>query len=308
MVELTISSATARSSFLRSDLTVDVPADATVLDVKRKIAQAYPKFKVVRQKLTLKGEKKALEDDAKLDAVLGGKTELQVKDLGPQISWRTVFLIEYAGPLVIHPLIYYFPKVFYGQEVVHSKLQKYIFAFVMLHFIKRELESVFVHRFSHGTMPFLFVFRNSAYYHIFYGLFLALDIYRPKYGAGSPAIVGTYRDNQNVLYAATAFWLWAQLSNFHTHMTLRNLRPPGTRKRGIPYGYGFSLVSCPNYLFEILAWLVPVVLTGSIASYLYITICIGILSMWALQRHRNYKKQFGKEYPRNRKALFPFIL
>jgi len=92
-----------------------------------------------------------------------GKTlddsELQVKDLGPQIGWRTVFLIEYVrrsprvplriidanlyqiGPLLIHPLFYYFPKVWYGKDVEHSSLQKYVYALVMLHFIKRELET-----------------------------------------------------------------------------------------------------------------------------------------------------------------------
>lgn len=31
---------------------------------------------------------------------------------------------------------------------------------VMLHFLKREYETLFVHRFSHGTMPFNFVFRK----------------------------------------------------------------------------------------------------------------------------------------------------
>jgi hypothetical protein len=39
------------------------------------------------------------------------------------------------------------------------------------------------------------------------GLFLALDVYRPKYAAGSSHIVGTYRDDKNVLMAGIAFWL-----------------------------------------------------------------------------------------------------
>src|SRR5215472_3310845 len=43
---------------------------------------------------------------------------------------------------------------------------------------------------------------------------------------------------------------FAELSNFHTHLTLRALRPVGSRKRGIPFGYGFNLVTCPNYMFE----------------------------------------------------------
>ena len=59
---------------------------------------------------------------------------------------------------------------------------------------------------------------------------------------------------------------WAELSNGLTHLTLRNLRPAGTKTRAIPYGYGFNLVSCPNYTFEIIGWIVLSVMTGSYAG------------------------------------------
>ena len=29
---------------------------------------------------------------------------------------------------------------------------------------------------------------------------------------------------------------------------------------------------------------------------------------WALKKHKNYKKEFGDKYPKNRKAFIPFIL
>jgi very-long-chain enoyl-CoA reductase len=46
----------------------------------------------------LKGEKKALSDDTTLvDAGIVNGAELTIKDLGPQISWRTVFIIEYVS-------------------------------------------------------------------------------------------------------------------------------------------------------------------------------------------------------------------
>lgn len=42
----------------------------------------------------------------------GGK--LYVKDLGPQIGWKTVFLAEYAGPLIVYLWVYTRPYIFYG--------------------------------------------------------------------------------------------------------------------------------------------------------------------------------------------------
>lgn len=59
---------------------------------------------------------------------------------------------------------------------------------------------------------------------------------------------------------------WAEVSNLKTHVTLRDLRPAGTKTRAIPYGYGFNKITCPNYFFEIVGWLVVCVMTGSYAG------------------------------------------
>jgi len=56
---------------------------------------------------------------------------------------------------------------------------------------------------------------------------------------------------------------FAEYSNFLTHLNLRSLRPEGSRKRAIPYGYGFDWVSLPNYFFELLGWVAFSVMTGS---------------------------------------------
>lgn len=98
----------------------------------------------------------------------------------------------------------------------------------------------------------------------------------------SPYIRGTSRNDPVFIWACTAVWAvsapfvlsglrsksllaikFAEISNLITHVTLRNLRPAGSRKRAIPYGYGFSFVSFPNYFFESLAWLAIAFMTGS---------------------------------------------
>ncbi|KAL1668368.1 3-oxo-5-alpha-steroid 4-dehydrogenase-domain-containing protein [Schizophyllum commune] len=310
MVSVTVNVAGRPPAFARGfPITVEVPNDGKVADIKAAIHAKFPKYYPTRQKLSVPSDKKALANEAPVKDLFSGASqgELVVKDLGPQISWRTVFLIEYVGPLLIHPLFYYYPRVFYGQDVKHSTMQTYAFALIMGHFIKRELETLFVHRFSHATMPFFNVFKNSGHYHLISGLLLAFDLYRRGYSA--PAVAGTLLDDPTFLNVCAGLVIAFELLNLNAHWVLRSLRPAGTTKRGIPHGFGFGLVSCPNYLFETLAWTTITVMTGgSLASILFVVVATVQMAIWALKKHNQYKKEFGKAYPRGRKAMFPFIL
>lgn len=288
------------------DFSQNSAKEIKVRDVKTKLADLYPRFYVSRQKLSGEPDGKALDDAASLEqlGIADGAT-LYVKDLGPQISWKMVFLVEYGGPLLIHPLFFHFPKLFYGKQVVHSDLQKFTYAMVMLHFFKRELETIFIHRFSHGTMPLRNLFRNSAHYHLLSGFALAYAVYAPRHSL--PSVRGTIRDDPTFLWSCAALWLFAQLSNLHAHLTLKSLRPAGTTVRAIPRGYMFNLVSCANYFFEILSWTAISVMTNSIAAHVFLAFSAVTMTQWALKKHAQYKKEFGKGYPR-RKAIIPFVI
>nr|WHE05772.1 3-oxo-5-alpha-steroid 4-dehydrogenase-domain-containing protein [Flammulina filiformis] len=289
-------------------LTIEVGPEDPVSHLKSKIVNRCPKFHTSRQKLSLKGQKAALDDETKLkDLGLGAGGEIDIKDLGPQLSWKLVFVVEYLGPLLIHPVFYHFPQLLYGKAIEHSAVQKTAYAMIMLHFAKREFETLFIHRFSHGTMPVSNIFKNSAHYHILSGLFLAFDLYRSKYSATSPYIQQSIMNNPTFLKICVGLWTFFQLSNLHTHLTFRRLRPAGSKRRAVPRGYGFNLVSSPNYLFEILGWTVVTVMTQSYAAALFLLVGGGQMAIWAAKKHRNYKKEFGKEYPRSRKAMVPFI-
>lgn len=41
---------------------------------------------------------------------------VQVKDLGPQFKWRTVYLVEYTGPFLLYLFFYSQPSLIYGAD------------------------------------------------------------------------------------------------------------------------------------------------------------------------------------------------
>lgn len=60
---------------------------------------------------------KMLKDSDTIESLnLRNGSKLYIKDLGPQIGWSTVFLAEYAGPLLVYLWIYQRPWIFYGDS------------------------------------------------------------------------------------------------------------------------------------------------------------------------------------------------
>jgi len=83
-----------------------------------------------------------LKPEAKLSAQgLVDQDTLVFKDLGRQISWKTVFHIEYFGPILMHALCFYLPELVYGQKVTHSFTQTVAFWLVIFHYAKREVQA-----------------------------------------------------------------------------------------------------------------------------------------------------------------------
>jgi 3-oxo-5-alpha-steroid 4-dehydrogenase 1 len=104
-----------------------------------------------------------------------------------------------------------------------------------------------------------------------------------------------------------ALFLGGFILNVHSDHILRNLRRGEDRSYKIPRRGFFRFVSCPNYLGEILEWIGWAVLTWSWAGGTFALWTIANLAPRAASYHAWYKKTFP-EYPRQRKALIPFIL
>lgn len=219
-----------------------------------------------------------------------------MKDLGPQIAWRTVFIIEYAGPLLIHPLFYLLrPSIYKNATGPPSSLQTLSCIAITLHFLKRELETMFVHRFSNATMPAMNIFKNSFHYWILSGLLIA-------YPTNAPNSITARPSPPALTYAGLALFVLGELANLSTHLELRSLRSAGGTERGVPKGIGFNLVTCPNYLFESIAWLGILMINKSWSTAVFIAVAVGQMAVWAKKKERRYRSEDPK-YKRKKFAM-----
>ncbi|CAI5491267.1 unnamed protein product [Closterium sp. Naga37s-1] len=251
------------------------------------------------------GAKPVVLDAKKRLAEYSTGTTLDVvfKDLGPQIGFKTVFFWEYFGPLVLYSLFYFFPQVFYvdGAKRKLKDVQTYALIYWSFHYTKRILETFFVHRFSHGTMPLQNLFRNCGYYWTF-AAFVSFFVNHPLYTPVS--------ETQMMIGFGIA--IVNQLSNLYCHIILRNLRSGSSSGYQIPSGFLFNFITCANYTTEITAWLGFNIATQSVAGYLFMLAGAMQMAEWALAKHKRLVKLFdGKEgrpkYPRRWIMLPPFF-
>lgn len=277
---------------------------ATIKDLKIAYSKIYKKS-IHRLSFKSGDGKDAVRldsDDKSLESYgLKDGASLVFKDLGPQINYRLVFLLEYFGPMVFVLLYSIRPALIYGAEASATEFNYVARLGIIcwtLHFLKREYETLFIHKFSRATMPLSNLFKNCVYYWTF-GAVIGYPLSNPSFVAPAELQV----------QIGLAIYTLSEIGNLICHLMLSNLRPSeGSQKRTIPSGFLFNLVACPNYTFEVFSWVGFSVMTNLPFAYLFTL--VGFLQMadWAQKKHKGYKKTYEKEYTKlNRKAIIPFL-
>lgn len=296
----------------KGDVELDLSESSTLLDLMTAYGKIVKKDKYrCCFKPTAKGTEKPsiFTGMKKTLSELGIKnnTVLTFKDIGPQIGYSTVFYLEYFGPMVFVGLWALRPSFIYGSgatnQPYHWVSQLGIVCW-MAHFMKRELETMFVHKFSRPTMPFKNLFINCTYYWTFGAII--------GYPLCSPAYNDSVVPDEQVVYIGLAIFIICEIGNLICHIMLANLRPAtGSDVRPIPSGFLFELVSCPNYTFEVSSWIGFSIMTGLYWSWLFTLAGFYQMAVWALKKHSLYKKDpnTGETYKKlGRKAIVPFVL
>jgi uncharacterized membrane protein len=107
--------------------------------------------------------------------------------------------------------------------------------------------------------------------------------------------------------AGLVLFFTGAIINNYSDSKLINLRKPGETGYKIPTGGLFKYVSCPNHFGEIVEWLGFAVIAMSLPAWSFSIWTICNLIPRTLDNHRWYQEKFP-DYPKERKAVIPFVL
>ena len=214
---------------------------------------------------------------------------------GPRIDATVGWLVMEAPAPIVFALCY-----FLG-DPAHTRTPAAV-AFLLIwqaHYLHRAFVFPFRRRGGQPDMPLLiavFSFAFNAINGCLNGRWL--------FSLG-PIHTGDWLADPRFLAGVSLFAL-GYFINQHSDHILFHLRRPGETGYQIPRGGLYRLVSCPNYLGEILAWCGWALLTFSLPGLAFAIWTAANLVPRARTHHRWYREKFP-DYPRERRAIVPFL-
>lgn len=170
-------------------------------------------------------------------------------------------------------------------------IQWIVLASVFIHFAKRVLEALFLHRYS-GPI----------------GLFTTLLI--ASFYSFASFLIG-YLNREPItsfdvwFYAGIILFVVGIVGNFIHHKILADLRKKSL-DYFIPKDGLFKYVVCPHYLFEIFTWAGIFLFSRHFGAGLVLGFIIMYLSARSIRTLQWYKEKFAN-FPSNVKAMIPFV-
>lgn len=224
---------------------------------------------------------------------------------------------KFAGNSGISPrlgmfLIYFFPILGFGFAISPEKLKHFsvilLAIAVILHFAKRCFESLFLHIYSGKIGLIAVVLISFAYTNLCILIATKTNELTDDYLSGLPAFQ---------MASGVLLFLVGETGNLWHHILLRRLRSPKkaissqnssppTSSYQVPHGGLFSLLVCPHYSFELIAWLGISFLSG----HWEVFAIFGVMTFYLAGRSTQTQKWYLQNtpgFPIDRRRIIPFL-
>lgn len=215
-------------------------------------------------------------------------------------GWGPLIPNNLAWIIMELPSLFLFAYFFLSGKNINKPAAIIIFTFWMIHYFHRTLIFPFKLKTKGKKMPVLIVlfalFFNSMNATL-NGLYLGhfSNIYEISWLLKPQFIIGL------------VIFLIGICINIYSDYTLIGLRKTATNGYKIPTNGVFRLISCPNHFGEILEWTGFAILAWNYPALSFATWTIVNLIPRSLDHHKWYHENF-ENYPKNRKAIIPYIL
>lgn len=212
---------------------------------------------------------------------------------GPMIDNRLGWIIMELPALLTCPFFF-----FLGNGEKNSVTYIFIGLWV-LHYVNRTFIFPFRIKTNGKKMPLAITF-SAIFFNLVNGFicgyFLGnFAVYSDGYSLSLPFISG-------LILFVFGFFI-----NNQSDTILINLRKPREKGYKIPKGGLFKYISCPNLFGEIIEWIGFGIMTFALPTFTFALWTMYNLIPRALAHHEWYQIKFD-DYPKERKAVFPWVL
>lgn len=211
------------------------------------------------------------------------------------------------GPLIDNKLGWFIMEVFvlivlafflYQGSNPISFVNGVIIAFFSLHYINRSVIFPLRIKTNGKKMPVSIMFM-AMFFNLINGFLIGyylgnFKVYEIAWLTSPQFIIGT------------GVFFTGMFINWQSDNILINLRKPGETGYKIASKGLFKYVSCPNLFGEVVEWLGFAILTWSLPGLAFFVWTFANLVPRALSHHKWYLEKF-QDYPKERKAVFPFL-
>ncbi|KAI3721710.1 hypothetical protein L2E82_32728 [Cichorium intybus] len=171
-----------------------------------------------------------------------------------------------------------------------------VISVLTIHFFKRILEVLFVHKFS-GSMMIDAAITIS----LSYTVATATMIYAQYLSQESP------EPAFDLKYFGLGMFLTGITGNFYHHYILSTLRKKGDKEYKIPKGGLFNLVICPHYMFEVVEFVGVSCICQTVCTFRFTLGTVFLLMGRSHATREWYVSKFDGKFGKDVKALIPYL-
>jgi len=215
-------------------------------------------------------------------------------------SWGPTISSKWGWIIMEIPVIIVFSYLFLTGDAEKSLPLYIFFGLFMLHYFNRVFIFPFRIKENGKKMPILIV-AMAFFYNVCNGFFNGY-----WFGNFAPVYELSWLYDWRFILGIILFFTGMYI-NMSSDNKLLGLRKGGKKGYFIPYGGLFNYVSSPNLFGEIIEWLGWAMLCWCMPAFSFALWTMANLIPRAIDHHRWYKRRFD-DYPKERKAVIPFLV